>query len=89
MLKVEIAPIIIPLLLVTTAAVADVANELARCQLEAERLFPAPHNMGLRNGQNGQLICKNGPRTSKRACGRPVIASLQSVLFPSGPTKAA
>jgi hypothetical protein len=41
MLKVESAPIVIPLLLVATPAVADVANELARCQLEAERLFPS------------------------------------------------
>jgi hypothetical protein len=49
MLKVEIASIVIPLLLVATPAVADVANELARCQLEAERLFPAPHNKGLQN----------------------------------------
>jgi hypothetical protein len=39
--------------------------------------------------RNGQLICRNRPRTSKHAYGRQVIASLQSVLFPSGPTKAA
>ena len=46
MLKVNMAPIAIPLLLITTPTVADVANELARCQLAAERFYPAPPNKG-------------------------------------------
>jgi hypothetical protein len=49
MLKVEMAPLVIPLLLIATPTVADVTSELARCELEAERLFPAPHNKGAQN----------------------------------------
>jgi hypothetical protein len=43
MLKVEMAPII-ALLLIATPTIADGTSELARCELEAERLFPPPHN---------------------------------------------
>ena len=38
MLKIEMAPIVIPLLLAATPSVADVTSE--RCQLEAERTLP-------------------------------------------------
>jgi hypothetical protein len=40
MLKIEMAPIVIPLLLAATPSVADVTSELPRCQLEAERTLP-------------------------------------------------
>jgi hypothetical protein len=36
MLKIEMAPIVIPLLLAATPSVADVTSEVTRCQLEAE-----------------------------------------------------
>jgi hypothetical protein len=49
MLKVEMAAVVIGQLLAATPTVADVAHELARCELEAERLFPAPHNKGVQN----------------------------------------
>ena len=49
MLKVEKAPIVIALLLIATPTVADGTSELARCELEAERLFPPPHNKGAQN----------------------------------------
>ena len=49
MLKVEKAPIVIALLLIATPTVADVTSELARCELEAERLFPPPHNKSTQN----------------------------------------
>jgi hypothetical protein len=49
MLKVKLAPIVIPLLLITTPIVADVNTEMARCQLEAERLYPIPPNKGSQN----------------------------------------
>jgi hypothetical protein len=50
MLKAEMAPcFLIAMLLIPTSAVADVTSELARCQFEAERLFPAPHNKGAQN----------------------------------------
>jgi hypothetical protein len=49
MLKVEMAPIVIPLLLIAAPTLADVTSELARCELEAERLFPPPHNKGAQN----------------------------------------
>jgi hypothetical protein len=49
MLKFKMAPILILLLLAVTPSLADVASELARCQLEAERSFPAPPNKGALN----------------------------------------
>jgi hypothetical protein len=49
MLKIEMAPIPILLLLAATPLVADVNSELARCQLEAGRTFPAPPNKGAQN----------------------------------------
>jgi len=52
MLKVEMAAIVIGQLLAATPTAADVTTELARCQLEAERLFPAPDNNVHRIGQN-------------------------------------
>ena len=43
MLKAEMAPCFATaLLLIPTPTVADVASELARCELEAERSYPAP-----------------------------------------------
>jgi len=39
----------IAMLLIPTPALADVASALARCQLEAERLYPAPSNKGAQN----------------------------------------
>ena len=48
MLKVEMAPII-ALLLIATPTIADGTSELARCELEAERLIPPPHNKGAQN----------------------------------------
>ena len=40
----DLATIVAP-----TPAVADVGSELARCELEAQRLFPAPPNKGAQN----------------------------------------
>jgi hypothetical protein len=37
------------ILLAPTPAVADVSSELARCELEAQRLFPPPRNKGAQN----------------------------------------
>jgi hypothetical protein len=47
--KIEMAPILILLLLAAAPSVADVTSELARCQLEAGRTFPAPPNKGAQN----------------------------------------
>jgi hypothetical protein len=47
--KIEIALIPILLLLRATPSLADVTTELARCQLEAARLFPAPPKRGAQN----------------------------------------
>ena len=49
MLKIQVAPVLVWLLLAATPSVADVASELARCQLGAERSFPAPPNNGAKN----------------------------------------
>ena len=89
MLKTEMAPCFaMLLLLIPTPTVADVTSDLARCELEAERIYPAPHIMP-RIGQNAPPIYRNGPRISKRACGRPVIGSPQTVPRPLRHMKAA
>jgi hypothetical protein len=49
MLKIEMAPTLILLLLAATPSVADVNSKLARCQLEAGRTFPPPPNKGAQN----------------------------------------
>jgi hypothetical protein len=49
MLNIEVALTSTLLLLGPTPAVADVGSELARCQLEAQRLFPPPPNKGAQN----------------------------------------
>jgi hypothetical protein len=49
MLKTETVPILGLLLLAATPSFADVNSELARCQLEAGRSFPAPPNKGAQN----------------------------------------
>ena len=43
MLKVEMAPIVISLLLIATPTVADGTGELARCEFEGEIKFRSPH----------------------------------------------
>jgi hypothetical protein len=50
MFKIEVTTCsVVTLLLTATPAVADVAHDLARCQLEAERLYPPPPNKGVQN----------------------------------------
>ena len=39
----------------STAAVADAARELARCKLEAERLYPVPDNKGFENAEERRI----------------------------------
>ena len=77
MLKVEKAPIVIALLLITTPTVADGTSELAALELEAQRLFPPPPTRVPRIGQYGRPIYRTGLRVSKRACGRLVTVSLR------------
>ena len=83
MLKVEMAPLVIPLLLIATPTVADVTSELARCELEAERLFPAPHNKGAQNwperASNLQKRAEN-IETCMRAAGYGVTAECSAPL---------
>jgi hypothetical protein len=47
--KAKMATTVIALLLIATPAVADVTSELARCQLEAQRLYPVLPNKGAEN----------------------------------------
>ena len=50
MLKAEMALCFLAaMLLIPMPTAADVTSELARCQLEAERLYPAPSNKGAQN----------------------------------------
>jgi hypothetical protein len=83
MLKVEMAPIVIPLLLIATPTVADVTSELVRCELEAERLFPPPHNKGAQNwpvrAANLQKRAEN-IETCMRAAGYGVTAECAAPL---------
>ena len=83
MLKVDMAPIAIPLLLITTLTVADVASELARCQLAAERFYPAPPNKGAQNwadrAANLQKRAEN-IETCMRAAGYTLTAQCSTPL---------
>jgi hypothetical protein len=50
MLKAKMAPcFVMAMLLIPTPTVTEVASELVRCQLEAERSYPAPSNKGAQN----------------------------------------
>ena len=88
MQNVEVTLIAILLLLGPTPSVADVGSELARCELEPQRVLPAPLTRVRRIGGTGQQTYRSAPKMSKRACGRPAISPLQNVLRPSRPTKA-
>jgi len=84
MLKAEMAPCFaMALLLIPTPTVADVASELARCELEAERLYPAPHNKGAQNwlerAANLQKRAEN-IETCMRAAGYRITADCSAPL---------
>ena len=49
MLNIEMALIVKLLLLWATPTVADVGGEFARCELQAQRVIPAPPNKGAQN----------------------------------------
>jgi hypothetical protein len=83
MLKVEIAPLVIPLMLMTTPTVADVTSELARCQLEVERLYPAPLNKGAQNWADRAANLRkraDGIEKCMRAAGYSVTAECSAPL---------
>jgi hypothetical protein len=65
---------LIALLLIATPAVADVASELARCELDAERLYPVPDNKGAENWPQREANRRKRPRRPKRVCESLVIA---------------
>jgi hypothetical protein len=84
MLRAEMAPCFaMALLLIPTPMVADVASELARCELEAERLYPAPHNKGAQNwperAANLQKRAEN-IETCMRAAGYRITADCSAPL---------
>jgi hypothetical protein len=82
-LKVQIAPTVIALLLMATPAVADAATELARCELDAARSFPEPPNKGAQNwadrAANLQKRAEN-VETCMRAAGLRVTAECSAPL---------
>jgi hypothetical protein len=83
MLKVKLAPIVIPLLLITTPIVADVNTEMARCQLEAERLYPIPPNKGSQNWTDRAAKLEKraeGIEACMRAAGYSVTAECSAPL---------
>jgi len=71
MLNIEMALIVNLLLLWPTPTVADVASEFARCELEAQRVIPAPLNKGAQNwaerGANLQKRAENVERCMRAA----------------------
>jgi len=83
MLKVEMAPTVIALSLIATPTVADVTSELARCQLEAERLYPAPPDKGAQNWADRAANLQKraeGIETCMRAAGYSVTAECSAPL---------
>ena len=91
MLKAEMAPcFVMAMLLIPTPTIADVTSELARCQLEAEHLYPAPSNKGAQNWpERAANLQKRSENIETCVCEGLVIVSPQNVLFPSRPMKAA
>jgi len=83
MLKVEMAPTVIALSLIARPTVADVTSELARCQLEAERLYPAPPDKGAQNWADRAANLQKraeGIETCMRAAGYSVTAECSAPL---------
>jgi hypothetical protein len=83
MLKVEMAPTVIALSLMATPTVADVTSDLARCQLEAERLYPAPPDKGAQNWADRAANLQKraeGIETCMRAAGYSVTAECSAPL---------
>ena len=84
MLKVELAPcFVMAVLLIATPTVADVTSELARCALEAERLYPAPPNKGAQNwaDRTANLQKRAGNiETCMRGAGYSVLAECSAPL---------
>jgi hypothetical protein len=81
--------LVIALLLRATPAVADVARDLARCALEAERLYPAPDNKGLANWPEREANLEKRADNTETCSGRPVTASWHTVLLSTWLTKSA
>jgi hypothetical protein len=83
MLKMELAQVVVPLLLITTPSVADVTSQLARCQLEAERLYPAPPDKAAQNWADRAANLQKraeGVETCMRAVGYSVTAECSAPL---------
>jgi hypothetical protein len=83
MLKMELAQVVVPLLLITTPSVADVTSELARCQLEAERQYPAAPDKGAQNWTDRAANLPKraeGVETCMRAAGYSVTAECSAPL---------
>jgi hypothetical protein len=91
MLNLEIALIVNLLLLWPTPTVADVVSEFARCELEAQRVIPAPPNKGAQNwaerAANLQKRAENVERcmraTGYRAtteCSAPLLKTYESCM---------
>jgi hypothetical protein len=83
MLKVEMAPTVIALSLIVTPTVADVTSELARYQLEAERLYPAPPDKGAQNWADRAANLQKraeGIEACMRAAGYSVTAECSAPL---------
>ena len=78
MLKIKIEPcLVIALLLIATPTIADVTRELERCELEAERLYPAPHNKGLENWPEREANQRKRAETTEK-CMRAAGYSLKA-----------
>jgi len=83
MLKVESAPLVSLLLLIATPTIADGIRELDRCELEAERLYPAPLTKGVQDwaewAANLQKRAEN-VETCMRAAGYSLTAECSAPL---------
>jgi hypothetical protein len=82
-LKIGPVQVVAPLLLISTPTIADITNDLAHCQLEAERLLPSPTAKAPQNWSDRAVNLQKQAEWSKLACGRQVIALLLNVQLPS------
>ena len=81
--KIELAPLVTSLLLIATPTIADGTLELDRCELEAERLNPAPPTKGVQDwpewAANLQKRAEN-VETCMRAAGYSLTAECSAPL---------
>jgi hypothetical protein len=82
-LKIGPVQVVAPLLLISTPTIADITNDLAHCQREAERLLPSPTAKAPQNGTDRAVNLQKQAEwveTCMRAAGYSVTSECSAPL---------